>query len=82
MGSAQSWARTQLTYKFPEDYRDFYLQEKDGLSDSATNSRAQGRAKTLLVHKYWTVYKDLFEQAVKLGYRRSNSPRRGEVHEQ
>lgn len=70
MQTAQSWARTQLTYKFPEEYRKFYLEEKGDTIGS--NSKFQNKAKTRLVRAHWDEYRKLYDKAVAIGYPRNH----------
>lgn len=72
MQSAQMLALTRLTYKYPEVYRQFYLEEKGFTTGSRENSRAQSRAKNRLSLKYHIEYRKLYEQAVNEGCHRTH----------
>ncbi len=76
MQTAQQWARTHLSRKFPEEFRKLYEEEKARLVKSQITfsnprSRAQNRAKTILVSRYLAEYRALYAEAVKKGHPRS-----------
>lgn len=87
-GRAQAYARTRITKMFPDEYRKYYLEEKQHLPpERYFNSVAQGRAVTRLIAAHRDAYNELREEAVGLGYIRSyprhmRKPKRREVYDE
>lgn len=68
MQSAQQWARTKLTHKFPNEYRKFYLEEKEKQTGYLARSRAQSKAKSRLVQRHLKEYSIIYKEALDRGY--------------
>ncbi len=71
MQTAQTWALTRLAYKYPEVYRQYYLEEKGNGTGSHHNALAGGRARRRLAKENPTVYRELYERGVSLGLPRN-----------
>jgi hypothetical protein len=69
--TAQVWALTQIAYRFPEEYRKLYLEEKGDQKGSKNNSRASNRARFRLSKVHPEVYKELYEKGASLGIPRT-----------
>lgn len=78
MATAQHKALVVLSHKYPEKYRDLYLEELTIIFEQKDpcrypRSRAQSRAKTKLSHIYSEEYRLLYEKAAASGYTRTHS---------
>ncbi len=58
--TAQAWARLQLTYKYPEEYRKLYLEEKVDATGSKENANAANRARSRLMKLHREEYQAFY----------------------
>lgn len=71
MQTAQTWALTKIAQRFPEVYRQFYLEEKGIGKGSRHNALASGRARRRLAKVHPDDYKELYEKGAGLGFPRN-----------
>ena len=81
MQHAQSWAQNNLIQEFPDEYRDFYLEEKAILLKTGNfkkrihvNPNSASRARTRLSQLHYKRYRELYKIAVFEGYSTCHRP--------
>lgn len=79
---AQSWARTQLTYQYPDEhlrnYQDFLAALiYEGVDKNKARSRASSYSRTRLVRAHPVAYRLLYLEAVHHNYSRNHRKKRG-----
>jgi hypothetical protein len=68
MQSAQTKAKTLLVHKFPDKYRELFLEEKEKATGKNYCVLASNRARRRLVSLYYNEYRTLYKEARDQGF--------------